>query len=55
MMEIKTVTCKDCGVTFDIVPEEQVWYAERGWELPKRCKSCRKANKEKKNRKKEGK
>lgn len=54
MTETKTITCKDCGVTFDVTPEEQAWFAERGWEIPKRCKSCRRANKEKKqNRKKE--
>ena len=54
MQETKTAVCKDCGVTFDITPGEQAFYAEHGWELPKRCKACRKANKEKRsNQKKE--
>ena len=46
--EGKSVVCKDCGVTFDITPGEQEFYLERGWELPKRCKKCRQANKAKK-------
>ena len=53
-METVTVTCKDCGVTFDITPGEQEFYKSRNWELPKRCKCCRQANKEKKKNKKGG-
>lgn len=37
--------CSDCGQEFDITAGEQKFYAERGWELPKRCKSCRDARK----------
>lgn len=45
--ENKVITCKDCGATFEVEAEEQKWYAERGWELPKRCKACRAANRNK--------
>lgn len=37
--------CTDCGQEFDITAGEQKFYAEHGWELPKRCKSCRDARK----------
>ena len=50
MLENKSVICKDCGVTFDITPGEQTFYVDRGWDLPKRCKCCRQANKEKKSK-----
>lgn len=53
-MENVTVTCKDCGVTFDITPGEQEFYKSRNWELPKRCKDCRQANKEKRKNQKGG-
>lgn len=35
------ITCKECGDVFEITPEEEVWYKSKGFELPKRCKSCR--------------
>lgn len=44
-----TVECIDCGVTFDIPAEEQAWYKDRGFELPKRCHRCRKARRNKSN------
>ena len=37
--------CIDCGQEFDITAGGQKFYAEHGWELPKRCKSCRDARK----------
>lgn len=33
--------CTDCGKSFAVSPKEQKWYRDKGWELPKRCKSCR--------------
>lgn len=39
------LTCKDCGVTFDVSEGEQSWYAKKGWEVPKRCKNCRQVKK----------
>ena len=44
--------CKDCGAEFEVSDGEQTWYAEKGWELPKRCKACRELARNK--RKKEG-
>lgn len=38
-----TLICKDCGAEFELSVGEQTWYANKGWELPKRCKSCREA------------
>lgn len=51
--EVLVVDCVDCGVTFDISVEEQNWYEERGYQMPKRCNKCRKAkrNKNKNNNK----
>ena len=35
------ITCKDCGRVFEMEQGEAQWYADRGWPLPVRCKSCR--------------
>lgn len=40
-----TIKCKDCGKSFEITNEEKQWYADKGYDLPKRCKYCRKARK----------
>jgi Probable zinc-ribbon domain len=34
-------TCRDCGATFTIPPDEQAFMAEKGYQLPKRCRDCR--------------
>jgi uncharacterized membrane protein YsdA (DUF1294 family) len=34
-------TCIDCGRGFTLSHEEQRWYQEKGWPLPKRCEDCR--------------
>lgn len=39
-------TCKDCGKSFVITPEEQKYFKSMGFQLPKRCKDCRKIRKE---------
>lgn len=52
MAEIQS-KCKNCGEPFIITEGEQEWYAERKWELPKRCKDCRTRIKEKKKRESE--
>lgn len=47
----KVITCKDCGTKFTFASYEQAFYAEKGFNEPVRCKSCRearKANKEQK-------
>ena len=38
---MKELKCKDCGATFVVDDGEQAWFAEKGFELPKRCKPCR--------------
>lgn len=34
-------TCIDCGRGFTLSHEEQHWYQEKGWPLPRRCEECR--------------
>ena len=45
--ELKVI-CKDCGAEFEISAGEQSWYAQKKWELPKRCPDCREARKKQK-------
>ena len=33
--------CKECGDKFEITPDDEKFYAEKGFQLPKRCKHCR--------------
>lgn len=42
-----TLECIDCGKTFDLSKEEQDWYKEKGFVMPKRCKECRKERRRK--------
>lgn len=44
-MEDKTLICKECGEEFILTADNQRWYAEKGFNEPKRCKSCRKLRK----------
>jgi CxxC-x17-CxxC domain-containing protein len=37
----KTLTCSDCGQEFIFSGEDQEFYASRGFNEPKRCRSCR--------------
>ncbi|HSA07239.1 MAG TPA: zinc-ribbon domain containing protein [Candidatus Gastranaerophilales bacterium] len=46
--------CADCGCEFDFSPEEQEFYAEKGFSTPKRCASCRSRNRQRKNEKRGG-
>ena len=34
-------TCVECGRGFILSYDEQRWYRDRGWQIPKRCKTCR--------------
>ncbi|MGN1119517.1 MAG: CFI-box-CTERM domain-containing protein, partial [Oscillospiraceae bacterium] len=36
-----TMICVDCGEKFEITNSEREFYSEKGFESPKRCKSCR--------------
>lgn len=46
-MADETLTCQDCKCEFEFSEGERAWFAEKGFDPPKRCKPCRKANKEK--------
>lgn len=42
----KTLTCRDCGMTFVFTAGEQEFYAQKGFDNePQRCPSCRRARK----------
>jgi CxxC-x17-CxxC domain-containing protein len=37
----KMVTCVDCGAEFAFSARDQAFYQERGYQAPRRCKTCR--------------
>ena len=41
----KTLTCQDCGVEFAFSAGDQEFYAQKGFNEPKRCPDCRRARK----------
>ena len=44
--EEKTIQCSDCGVSFAFTAGEQEFYQTKGFtNEPKRCPTCRRANK----------
>ena len=43
--------CVDCGQEFTIPPYQQMFYTNRGWGLPKRCKACREKKKQERQKK----
>ena len=36
--------CKQCGKSFKLTDEDIKFYTSQGWQLPERCKSCRRQN-----------
>ena len=54
-MSVETVkiACVDCGTMFEVSTEEQKWYEEKGFKLPKRCIKCRKSRRAKRGNKNE--
>jgi CxxC-x17-CxxC domain-containing protein len=45
-LEAKTLTCSDCGATFEFTSEEQELFKSKGYtNEPKRCPACRQARK----------
>ena len=40
------LTCADCGHDFVWTERDQAFFAEKGFEPPRRCKDCRRAKKE---------
>lgn len=45
-MDSKTLTCQDCGQSFEFTAEEQQFFAEKGFQDPKRCPNCRRQKKD---------
>lgn len=45
MTEDMQLTCSDCGQVFAFTSEDQAYFQERGYSVPKRCKACRQAKK----------
>ena len=41
----KTLTCQDCGREFSFSARDQEFYADKGFNEPKRCPDCRRARK----------
>lgn len=44
-MEDREIQCADCQTPFVFSAQEQEFYAERGFQEPKRCKTCRESRK----------
>jgi CxxC-x17-CxxC domain-containing protein len=44
-MQDKTLTCSDCGQEFTFTASEQEFFAQKGFNTPSRCPSCRAARK----------
>ena len=44
-MQDKTLTCNDCGQQFTFTASEQEFFAQKGFNEPSRCPSCRAARK----------
>jgi CxxC-x17-CxxC domain-containing protein len=43
--EDRTLVCEDCSEEFTFSADEQQFFYERGFQSPKRCKSCRQKRK----------
>jgi len=46
-MQDKEIICKECGDKFILTVNDQKWYEEKGFNEPKRCKTCRHFRREK--------
>jgi CxxC-x17-CxxC domain-containing protein len=44
-MADKDLTCGDCGETFVFTERDQEFFAQKGFQEPKRCPACRRARK----------
>ena len=42
----KQLECADCKKTFFFTAGEQAFFAQKGFQEPRRCKSCREARKQ---------
>lgn len=50
-MQDAVLLCKDCGNPFPFSAKEQKFYTEKGFQVPYRCKKCRKKRAKNKNNK----
>ncbi len=41
-MEVQFVVCAQCGQEFEFSADDQLRYALRGFDAPRRCPACRK-------------
>lgn len=41
----RTIVCRDCGRSFVFRADEQLFYADKGYDEPTRCRECRTARK----------
>lgn len=41
-MDIMLLTCIQCGDSFEYSASDQRYYTDRGFDVPRRCVSCRK-------------
>lgn len=44
--EAVRIKCQDCGEDFIFTVNDQIFYEEKGFLPPKRCKNCRNARKD---------
>ncbi len=44
----KQVVCKSCGYVFTLTKSEIQFYESKGYNIPKRCASCREKNRQEK-------
>jgi len=54
ILKDKVQACKDCGTDFTLSAGEQEFFLKKKWSQPKRCKVCRKVNRDKDEKKKKG-
>lgn len=40
------IMCKDCGDRFVLTAKDKAFFSSMGFDLPKRCKACRRKKKE---------
>ena len=50
-MDVKKITCNECGRIFCLSENQIEWYLSKGWNLPKRCFTCREIKRNNKNNK----
>lgn len=48
-MQDATISCAACGGSFLFTASEQGYYAERGFQFPKRCRPCRQTRRRSRN------